>query len=483
MLKVVEQSQIRRLEEAVAKELNISMLDLMERAGAAVAKEAAEVMRKNALKRVVVLCGKGGNGGDGLVAARYLREEGYSVVVHLVDGQPIGDAAVMLERYDGRIVSFSPPDAGDLVIDAVFGAGFVGSVSGELERVIQAVNTSATLVLSVDLPSGQNADTFYPSGTVMRSDLTVTFFLPKPALLRYASKQIKIALLGASEAVLDAFSMPFLQPCDLQAVFPKRPRDSHKGTFGHILIVGGAYGLGGAVAMAAAAAMRSGCGRVSVYVPKENAKTVAAKLIPEVMMVRSLKSCDFSSFSAIVCGPGLGTHLRLLKEVLKKAQCPVLLDADALNLLAKNPQLWAEIKQPLLLTPHPGEMSRLVHKSTEQVQLSRIQTAKTFAAEHQAVVVLKGAHTVIADETGRIAHNPTGNPGMATAGAGDVLSGIIGALLGRGLDLWDAACLGTFIHGLAGDFAAIKLGEEALIATDIIGMIGRAITELRGDIR
>lgn len=482
-MNIIERTNIRRLEEAAAKELGISMLDLMERAGTAVAECASAMAQKYACKRIIVLCGKGGNGGDGLVAARYLRQEGYSVVVHLVGGEPTGDAAVMLDRYDGRIAPYSEPGEGDLVIDAIFGAGFVGRVPHAIAAVIQSVNRSGAKILSVDLPSGQNGDECYPRGPVMRAQHILTFFLPKPAHLALLQGQLSVVSLGASEGLLASFSKPFLQPDDLRVHFPKRAWDSHKGNFGHILIVGGASGMSGAVCMAALAALRSGCGRVSVYVPKENAAVTAAKLPIEVMTVSNLKKEDFSAYSAVVCGPGLGHHPALLRLVLQAAQSPILLDADALNLLAKMPKLWAEIKQPLVLTPHPGEMSRLAGKGTEQVQASRMQTAAAFARQHPSVVVLKGAHTVIADENGRITHCPVGNPGMATAGAGDVLSGIIGALLARGLEPWDAATAGTFLHGLAGDFAAVSIGEESLIASDIIQHIGKAISDLKGDIR
>lgn len=479
-MNIIESTQLRHLEEAAAKEAGISMLDLMERAGIAVAEQASRLAKKHACKRIIVLCGKGGNGGDGLVAARHLREEGYSVLVHLVGGEPTGDAAEMLERYDGRVVPFAEPEESDLVIDAIFGAGFVGRVPAAIAAVIQAVNRSGAYVLSVDLPSGQNGDEFYPRGTVVRARKVLTFFLPKPAHLSLLPGRLEVATLGASKALLDSFAKPFLEPEELRVHFPKRPWDSHKGDYGHILIVGGARGMAGSVCMAALAALRAGCGRVSVYVPKESLGIVSAKLPMEVMTVPSLKRTDFSAYSAVVCGPGLGEHLELLRMILQNAQSPVLLDADALNLIARNPKLWKEIKQPVLLTPHPGEMSRLCGKSTDRVQASRAQTASEFAQTHRAVVVLKGAHTVIADADGRVTHNPVGNPGMATAGAGDVLSGIIGALLGRGLDLWDAACCGTFLHGLAGDFAAMNLGEESLIATDLIETVGKAVADLQG---
>ncbi|MBO4954435.1 MAG: NAD(P)H-hydrate dehydratase [Clostridia bacterium] len=482
-MNIIERVNIRRLEEAVAKDLGISMLDLMERAGAAVAECASAMAQKYACKRIIVLCGKGGNGGDGLVAARYLRQDGYSVVVHLVGGEPVGDAATMLERYDGRIAPYSEPGDGDLVIDAIFGAGFVGRVPASIAAIIQSVNRSGAKVLSVDLASGQNGDECYPRGAVMRAHHIVTFFLPKPAHLALPENMLSVVSLGASEGVLSAYSKPFMQPNDLRIHFPKRPWDRHKGNFGHILIVGGACGMSGAVCMSALSALRSGCGLVSVCVPKDNMAVVATKLPAEVMTVTDLKKADFSAYSAVVCGPGLGNHLPLLQIVLKNAQCPILLDADALNLLAKTPKLWTLIQQPLVLTPHPGEMSRLAGKGVEQVQTARVQTALDFAQQHPSVVVLKGAHTVIADESGNLTHCPVGNPGMATAGAGDVLSGIIGAFLARGLAPWDAAMAGTFVHGLAGDFAAVSHGEDALIASDIIANIGKAISDLKGDIR
>lgn len=482
-MNIVERTHIRRLEEAVAKELGISMLDLMERAGAAVAEYASAMAQKYACKRIIVLCGKGGNGGDGLVAARYLRQEGYSVLVHLVGGDPTGDAAVMRDRYDGRIAPFAEPGPGDLVIDAIFGAGFVGRVPSSISNVIQAVNRSGATVLSVDLPSGQNSDEFYPQGVVVRAHRVITFFLPKVAHLSLLPGQLSVTTLGASEGVIEAYAKLFLEPDDLRVHFPKRAWDSHKGNYGHILIVGGASGMTGAVCMAALAALRTGCGRVSVCVPKDQQAITAARLPMEVMTVSDLQKVDFSAYSAVVCGPGLGGQLAMLRAVLKRAQSPILLDADALNLLAQTPKLWSEIRQPLLITPHPGEMSRLAGKRTEQVQAARIQTASDFARAHPSVVVLKGAHTVIADENGRVTHCPVGNPGMATAGAGDVLSGMIGALLGRGLDLWDAACAGTFLHGLAGDFAAAKTGEDSLIASDIIESISKAISDLKGDNR
>ncbi len=480
-MKAIEVSRVRSLEEAAARELEISMPDLMERAGAAVAEYAAALAQKYNCKRIVVLCGKGGNGGDGLVAARYLRREGYSVIVHLVGGEPVGDAAVMLERFDGRIAPFAEPAEGDLVIDAIFGSGFVGRVPASVTAVIQAINRSGAKVLSVDLQSGQNGDEFYPRGPIIRAHHVLTFFLPKPAHLGLPVSRLQVATLGVSEGLLQSYAKDFLQPEDLRVHFPKRPRNCHKGNFGHILIVGGAEGMTGAVCLSALAALRSGCGLVSVAVPKSQQAVVAARLPMEVMTLPDLNKADFSKYSAVVCGMGLGKEKGLLKIVIDRAQCPVLLDADALNLLSATPALWAKIKQPLLITPHPGELSRLTGKSTDQVQSSRLHTALDFAEQHPSTVVLKGAHTVIADENGRAVHCPVGNGGMATAGTGDVLSGVVGALLGRGLSLWDAACAGVFLHGLAGDFAAMNVGEDSLIATDIIGMLGKAIADMQGE--
>ena len=480
-MQVIEVSRVRSLEEAAARELNISMSDLMERAGAAVAECAADLSRKYNCKRIVVLCGKGGNGGDGLVAARYLRQEGYSVVVHLVGGEPTGDAAVMLERFDGRIAPFAEPADGDLVIDAIFGAGFVGRVPAPIANVIRAVNRSGAKVLSIDLQSGQNGDEFYPRGPVLYAHHVLTFFLPKPAHLSLPASRLQVATLGVSEGLIQSFSKDFLQPEDVRVHFPKRPRDCHKGHFGHILIVGGAEGMTGAVCLSALAALRSGCGLVSVAVPKAQQAVVAARLPMEVMTLSDLQKADFSKYTAVVCGMGLGKEKSLLKTVIDRAQSPILLDADALNLLSANPALWGKIKQPLLLTPHPGELSRLTGKSTDRIQSARLQTALDFVETHPSTLVLKGAHTVIADENGHAVHCPVGNGGMATAGAGDVLSGVIGALLGRGLSLWDAACAGVFLHGLAGDFAAMNTGEDALIASDICGMLGKAILDIQGE--
>lgn len=480
-MKAIEVSRVRALEESAARELNISMLDLMERAGAAVAEYAAALVQQYNSKRIVVLCGKGGNGGDGLVAARYLRGEGYSVVVHLVGGDPVGDAAVMLERFDGRIAPFAPPEEGDLVIDAIFGSGFEGRVPASVAAVVQAVNRSGAKVLSVDLQSGQNGDEFYPRGPFIRAHKILTFFLPKPAHLSLPPARLQVATLGVSEALLQSFAKDFMQIEDLRVHFPKRPRDCHKGDFGHILIVGGSEGMTGAVCLAALAALRSGCGLVSVAVPKSQQGIVAARLPMEVMTLSDLNKADFPKYSAVVCGMGLGKEKGLLKTVIDRAQCPILLDADALNLLSATPSLWGKIKQPLVITPHPGELSRLTKKSTDQIQAARLQSALDFAAEHPSTVVLKGAHTVIANESGYATHCPVGNAGMATAGAGDVLSGIIGALMGRGVSLWDAACAGVFLHGLAGDFAAATVGEDALIASDIIGQLGKTIENIQGE--
>jgi ADP-dependent NAD(P)H-hydrate dehydratase / NAD(P)H-hydrate epimerase len=506
---------MRELDRLAIETYGIPGVVLMENAGAQVARILWQEYPALEARRVAVLCGRGNNGGDGFVIARYLHTMGVSVSVFIM-GEPgdiHGDAGVHLDML--RRVGVAPEAVRtsesaqavgtrlaeyDLLIDALLGTGLTTEVRGVFQLIIAAMNAAGRSIVAVDLPSGLSADVGTLLGEHVRADLTVTMALPKRGLLLYPAAEH----VGRLVVVDIGFPTPVREPAavrchvlEAQAIaaqLQNRSADTHKGTYGHVLIVAGSPGKTGAGALASLAALRTGAGLVSFALPHALNAAMEAKLTevmtiplpesePGVLGGEAVKRLMewLEGKSALILGPGLGTHpetMRCVHEVLRQLRIPTVLDADGLNALAADPDSIGDIQAPVVLTPHPGELARLRRTTTAEIQADRLAAAQETAHAYKAVVVLKGAHTVIAEPEGTLYINLTGNPGMATAGSGDVLSGMIGALLGQGYTPSMAARIAVYTHGLAGDLAATALGERSLLAGDLVETLPRALQEL-----
>lgn len=452
-MKAVTTAQIRELDRrAIAA--GAPAETLMERAGQAIAKTTGQLLRQRNASRVLLFAGKGNNGGDAIVAARHLAAAGCEPTLVLVEPRE-------LPALPGVEIRRWPCDlpVADVIVDGLLGIGLNGEVREPYVTVIHAINAAGAPVVAVDVPSGLG------TGVCVRADVTVTMGLPKIDLLKEPDVvgRIEVADIGLGNDV--ETDVELITAADI--ALPERRRSAHKGDFGHLLIVAGSEGYTGAPVIAAHAAARSGVGWVTLAVPREIYPIVAACCPPEVMPRPLEELGDLTGFDALAIGPGLGDGRRIVPGLLAQITVPVVVDADALGALGPT-------AAPLVLTPHPGEMGRLIGKSAQEVQRHRWEIARQFARERHVVLVLKGAGTVVTDATGKLWINSTGNPGMAKGGTGDALTGIIGALLAQRLAPFDAARAGVFLHGRAGDFAAERCGTAAMLATDLIESLGAA---------
>ncbi|MBI5508112.1 MAG: NAD(P)H-hydrate dehydratase [Deltaproteobacteria bacterium] len=475
---------------------------LMETAGLAVADHSARMLPQPG--RVAVVCGTGNNGGDGFVAARSLQARGYEVRVFIIgDRERVkGDARLALDALvlaapqtiqavnDAKgMWSFAEYLRGArLAVDALFGTGLSSDVKGLAAEVIDVLNESDTPVLAVDIPSGVDADTGLILGRAVTATATVTFAFPKrghyqcPGAMQRGT--LEVVDIGIAKALAEKLPVAarLLGAADGPRLLPPRPLDAHKGHFGHALVLAGSRTTPGAAVLALQGALRAGAGLVSFAA---DAATLAAAPArpPEVMLrlrdegeaVDAWLARALAGVTAVVAGPGIRTDAEAktrLQTLMCSCKVPLVLDADALNLLAATPDLFATAQAPLVLTPHPKEMARLTGTSVAVVQRDRIAAALQLSSSRRAVVVLKGAGTVVASPEGEVAVIDAGNPGMASGGTGDVLAGIIGGFLAQGLGATVAAELGALVHGVAGDHAAKRSGQTGLIATDIVSSMG-----------
>lgn len=514
MFPVLTAEEMREADRRTIAEVGLPGAVLMENAGAGVV--AALRRRFGAARRVSVLCGKGNNGGDGYVVARRLPDLEATVYLAGTRAEVRGDARLhleALERSGGRVVEV--PDAtawegrraealgADLVVDALLGTGLDREPRGLLGRMVAdlaRLERGRPPVLAVDLPSGLPSDGGEAPWETVRADLTVTFAAPKqshvlpPACDRVG--ELRIVDIGIPRAVLEARSrLALVELADAGRCWPPRREGAHKGDFGHLLVVGGALGRTGAVVLAATAALRAGAGLVTSAVPAPALAVVAsgrAEAMTEPLPLDGDGRLGRAALDrlldlarardAVALGPGLGQGRGtrdLVRAFVRTCPVPLVVDADGLNALA--PQDGEEAlsdlgrEAPTVLTPHPGEMARLLRLTTAEVQGNRLERARQLAAATGAVVVLKGQRTVVAHPDGRAAVNATGNPGMATGGTGDVLTGLAGALLARGTEALSAAVAAVCVHGLAGDLAAERLGQEALLAGDLVEALPEAV--------
>lgn len=483
-MKVASAAEMNRIDRSAQEEYQVPGILLMERAALAVCRVIEERFGLVS-KKVYIFCGKGNNGGDGLALARLLAEKSAEVTVALAD-QPSQfhglalDNLIMAQKFGLRIldwenISLAELQSADLIVDALLGTGAKGAPSGAPAAIISRINDAGRPVISIDIPSGVNVDNGQISGVVIKASVTVTFGLPKPGLLVFPGAEmcgeLVIAPIGFPRKLLESSSLKINWPSEqeIRQLLPKRPPTAHKGLTGHVLVVGGARGMTGAVALCSLGALRAGAGLVTAGIPEPNHFPEKPAEVMSLAWDQALTYLE--RVDAVVFGPGasLQDNSRdLLRGLLKNCSVPLVIDADGLNLLASETLDWTDLRAPLVLTPHPGEMSRLSGLSIAEIQENRIDVARNFAKKFGVTLVLKGARSIIADRNENIFINPTGNPGMATAGMGDALAGIIGGLLAQGMEPTEAVLAGTYLHGLAGDLAVKKYGPAGIIASDLL---------------
>ncbi len=510
-MRVLTPAQMREAERRTIEDFGVSSLHLMERAGEAVV-AAIEAHVESRPGPVTVLCGRGNNGGDGWVVARLLRERGWDVfgVLFGSAGDVTGDARTNLERTrrlgiptaevenDGHWGRCRPRlDTGCLIVDALFGTGLKRPLTGLPAAVAGDVNGARGPVVAIDLPSGLLGDLSRRDAPCVRAMLTVTFGAPKlPLALRPApAGQVIVADIGIPEVViagLDAPRVEVLAAETMRRAVPARPAESHKGDFGRVAIVAGSRGRTGAAQLAGLGALRAGAGLVTVATAASCQDVVARE--PEYMTLGlpdrdgvatgdGLGELLAGTWDVVAAGPGLGTGAgcrAIVRALLDRPdRGPLVLDADALTACAAHPdRLRGRPDAPVVITPHPGEMARLLGTTVADVQRDRVGAAHGFAIGHGVHVVLKGARTIIAAPNGTVRINTTGNPGMAKGGSGDVLTGVVAAWLGEVQDVDTAVALAVHLHGLAGDLAARRMGETGMLARDIACRLGPAVAAL-----
>lgn len=516
-MKLVTAAEMRELEQA-AVAAGIPEAQLMEEAGLAVAQEAWMLLGTLDGRRIIVLVGPGNNGGDGLVAARHLVDWGAEVLVYLPRKRKDESLLEPLVEREATIVAGEDdPDGAlletmlagcELVIDALLGIGQkrpldpAEPLSVALGKVAEARSSfRPPKVLAVDLPTGMDSDSGAVDPLTVSADLTVTFGLPKVGMYQAPASgivgRVQVIDIGIPKAAQDAVKLDLMTARQARDMLPARPEDGNKGTFGRVLVVGGSHRYVGAPRIVAEAAYRAGAGLVTIACPAENVAIMASALseatyLPQasdgdcltVAAAAAIKS-ELTAFRAVVLGPGLGntagTRELVAKLIGQLAELAgVVIDADALNALAAMTEVSRRIPPNAILTPHPGEMARLLGSSVEDVQARRLEVAREAATRFACVVVLKGAHTVIAGADGRTALSPYANPLLATAGSGDVLAGIIGGYLAQGLPPFEAAALGVYVHAATGETLRGTYGDAGLLASEISTQLPRTVKEIRG---
>jgi ADP-dependent NAD(P)H-hydrate dehydratase / NAD(P)H-hydrate epimerase len=530
-MKVLTAAEMREVDRLTSERYGIPSLRLMEAAGSRVAGGCRDTLDRPApaQKKVVVLCGKGNNGGDGLVAARHLQSLGARVKVYLFsEPQDLrGDAATNLQRWTttGNEVTSITDEAtwqtvwpeiskADIILDAIFGTGFRGAVTGIIAKAISAINAHSkntaaalpALILAVDTPSGLPSDGQPAEGPVLYAHKTVTFTAPKPGQLvsrdSAAVGTLEVASIGSPSSLIEEIGqgpLRWLEPQEFSALPLVRTVDSHKGLYGHALVVAGSLGKSGAAVMAGYAALRAGTGLVTIATP-DVVLPVVASAHPEIMTeplaatsdgtaaMRNLSQQRFQRLeenkTVLAVGPGLGLHSEtqeFIRKLVLQTDLPLILDADGLNAFAGNGDALLDRKSKFLaITPHPGEMARLLMCSTTDVQQDRIKSAQDAARRWNLHVILKGSHTIICSPTGQSFINTSGNPGLAKGGSGDVLTGVLAALTAQfKTDDWARIlALGVYLHGKAAELATKDTDESGLLATEVAAAVPHARHQL-----
>lgn len=527
-MKVATAQQMQDIDRKAIEDFGISGRTLMDNAGVMIASKVRELFTG---QKAVVLAGGGNNGGDGIAAARELFNAGWDVRVLLLAAKnklnPDCKAMIAEAEQTGvRVESGEKITAkglrGAVVIDAIFGTGLNKAITGIMAKTIISLNNSDVPVVSADMPSGISADTGQIMGTAVKADYTITFGLPKRGHFLYPGAEyagrLFVENIGFPKELLASgkLKVELTEKNNMSLLVSGRQRYSHKGDYGHVLVVAGSRGRTGAAFMAAKACMRAGAGLVTIGVPESLAGVFQARVTEEMVLPLPDKTDGTLSAKAskiilkflsekadVLCiGPGIGVSAetqKMMEEIVLSSTSPIVIDADGINSISHATGILKKAKTPIILTPHTGEMARLLQEANSkgqgargktlralnselmtEIEQDRIGTALSFSKETGTCLVLKGAPTIIAGPDGRVFINSTGNPGMATAGTGDVLTGMVSAFTGQGLAPVEAATLGVYMHGLAGDIAAKDKGEHSLIASDVIEALPAAFRELKG---
>jgi len=512
-MKIVTAEEMRTIDRATSERFGVPSLTLMENAGTAVA--ALVLEQYSSLRRIVVFCGKGNNGGDGFVAARRLQEKGKLVdVILLADPAELkGDAAEMygklptartIVRSSEELKSqrLEPLLSADVFVDAILGTGFKPPVRGLYAEATAIMNASKGKVVAVDIPSGADADAdeLHPqTGPIARADAIVTFTAPRPAHLFswLTNGPTIVADIGSPpEAIVSSQRLNLITARDIAPLIGPRPAESNKGNYGHVLVVGGSLGKAGAAAMAGMAALRAGAGLATVATAKSILPTVAG-FHPEVMTEPVLETTAGSialgassqlqqmskGKSVLAIGPGISRvpeTAEFVRGLVSQSKLPIVLDADGLNAFEGRTHELDGTDRTLVITPHPGEMARLMGNTIKDVQKDRVGAAQAFATKHRVIVVLKGHRTIVAHPDGEVWVNATGNPGMSTGGTGDILTGMVAGMIAQNpKDALLAVCAAVYLHGFAGDVMRETVGEHSMVATDLLGGLPGAFQRSR----
>lgn len=513
-MKVATADEIRQLDRTAIEDLGIPGVVLMENAGLHVVNVIRERYPDLQNKRMLIVCGKGNNGGDGFVVARHLFNQGVDVRVTLLAEKHLlkGDAKInfdVVAKMNIPVVEITSNEQlpafrnlvqqADIVVDAILGTGLKEAVRGLYKHIIESLNKSRKPVIAVDIPSGLSADTGVVFGSCIRADVTVTFAVPKRGVILYPAADyvgdLEVVDISIPKRLIEHSDLKvhLLEYADVRGGFRKRLPNTHKGTYGHVLVLAGSPGKSGAAVMTGRSALRTGAGLVTLAIP-ENLRVPLEIPTLEVMTVslpETIKgTISVDAYDEIIpltkdkrvvaIGPGLTTHpstVALVHRLIKTLEIPMVIDADGINAVAQKPDILLEAKAPIVLTPHPGEMARLAPNI--RIQNNRIPVAQETAQKYHSFIILKGVRTIIASPDGSVFINPTGNPGMATAGTGDVLTGIIAGLISQNVIPVEAAKIGVFLHGLAGDIVAEEKGEYGMIAGDVIDAIPHAVKRIQ----
>lgn len=515
-MKILTSRQMKEIDRKAIEEIGILGPILMENAGLEVFKNLQARFPEVNKEKVIIVAGKGNNGGDGFVVARHLRSQGADPLALLLASKEEvrGDAALNLRIAEGcgikikEVLSLKDWESqrealfrSSVIVDAIFGTGLTSPAQGLHSTVIEDMNRSKAYKIAVDIPSGLSSDSYELIGPCLKADLTVTLAAPKiahifPPAEEYVGELVVVDI-GIPDFLFDDENLK-LELVEEETVLPyfeKRKKDTHKGTYGHLFILSGSLGKTGAAVMAGKAALKMGAGLVTVGTPESCLPIVARSMVE--LMTEPLPETSARTLSAdaleralallegkdaLLIGPGISTHestAQLVLSLLKKVKVPAVVDADALNILSSKPEILKSLPRPSVLTPHPGEFARLLDLSTSEVLKRKLELAPQFAKKYGVYLVLKGYRTLIATPEGKIFVNPTGNPGMATAGSGDVLSGMIASMLIQEKNMLEAILAAVYVHGLSGDIGAEKLGEKPLTAGDIIRYLPSAVKLLQ----
>lgn len=516
-MKVLTSHQMRLMDQAAIDDFGIIGPILMENAGLEIFRAILKRFPEIAQENVVIVAGKGNNGGDGFVVARHLYNQGNDPQVFLLGKKADikGDAKLNLDIILKMGISVSEItsltqwdkkkniiEGASLLVDAIFGTGLTAPAAGLYGQIIEDLNMIAAFKVAVDIPSGLTADDFELIGPCIMADLTLTMAAPKVAHIFPPAEdyvgELVVADISMPPVLFEAkeLKLELVERKMLSRVFRGRKKDTHKGTFGHLLILAGAMGKTGAAVMAGKAALKMGAGLVTLGTPRSCLPVIARSIVEimtEPLAETSAQTIAFDALESIqkfskgkdagLIGPGISTHestAQLILDLLPELQIPLVLDADALNILSQEPDVLKSLSHPVVLTPHPGEFARLCGTDTSRIAKEKLELAPKFAAEYGVYLVLKGYKTLIATPDGRVYVNPTGNPGMATGGSGDVLSGMLAAMIMQEKDILTAVLAAVYVHGLAGDLAAEEFGEKSLLAGDLITLLPFALKSLAG---